>query len=53
LSLFDAKKLAEKLDAKLPERKGGDVVEYSIAEVFNQQSESSKQTQANRKVGFI
>ena len=53
LSLFDAKKLAEKLDAKLPERKGGEVVEYSIAEVFNQQSESSKQTQANRKVGFI
>ena len=53
LSLFDAQKLAVKLDAKLPERKGGEVVEYSIAEVFNKQSEQSKQTQANRKVGFI
>ncbi len=53
LSLFDAKKLAKKLNAKVPDRKGGEVVEFSIAEIFNQQSESSKQTQANRKVGFI
>ena len=53
LSLFDAKKLADKLNTKLPERNGGEVIEYSIAEVFNQQSENSKKTQANRKVGFI
>ena len=53
LSLFDAKKLAEKLDAKLPERKGGEVIEYSIAEVFNQQSEKAQNAKANRKVGFI
>ena len=53
LSLQDANKLAKKLDAKLPERKGGDSLEYSIAEVFNDQSEGSKKTQANRKVGFI
>jgi len=53
LSLFDAKKLAEKLGATIPERKGGDVVEFSIAELFNRQSEGSKQSQVNRKVGFI
>lgn len=53
LSLFDAKKLAEKLDVKLPERKGGDVVEYSIAEIFNQQSEKVHTNKANRKLGFI
>jgi SpoVK/Ycf46/Vps4 family AAA+-type ATPase len=53
LSLFDANKLADKLGATLPNRNAGEVVEYSIAEVFNKQSEQSKQTQANRKVGFI
>jgi hypothetical protein len=53
LSLFDAKKLADKLGATIPERKGGDVVEFSIAELFNRQSEGSKQSQVNRKVGFI
>jgi len=53
LSLFDAKKLAEKLGATIPERKGGDVVEFSIAELFNRQSEGSKQSQVNRKVGLI
>lgn len=53
LSLQDANKLADKLDAKLPQRTGGDSLEYSIAEVFNEQSDNSKKTQANRKVGFI
>jgi guanylate kinase len=53
LSVFDAKKLAEKLDATLPERKGGEVIEYSIAEVFNQQSEQTQKAKTNRKVGFI
>ena len=53
LSLFDANKLAEKLGATVPKRKAGEVVEFSIAELFNQQSETSKQSQVNRKVGFI
>jgi hypothetical protein len=53
LSLFDANKLADKLGATVPERKGGEVVEFSIAELFNRQSENSKQSQVNRKVGFI
>lgn len=53
LSLFDANKLADKLGVTVPERKGGEVVEFSIAELFNQQSDHSKKTQANRKVGFI
>jgi tRNA uridine 5-carbamoylmethylation protein Kti12 len=53
LSLFDANKLAEKLGATVPKRNAGDVVEFSIAELFNRQSENSKQSQVNRKVGFI
>jgi hypothetical protein len=53
LSIFDANKLAEKLGATVPERKGGEVVEFSIAELFNRQSQNSKQSQVNRKVGFI
>jgi hypothetical protein len=53
LSVFDANKLAEKLGATVPERKGGETVEFSIAELFNRQSENSKQSQVNRKVGFI
>ena len=53
LSLFDANKLADKLGATVPKRKAGEVVEFSIAELFNQQSETSKQSQVNRKVGFI
>jgi hypothetical protein len=53
LDLFAAKKLADKLGASVPERKDGEVIEFSIAELFNRQSENSKQTQVNRKVGFI
>jgi len=53
LSIFDANKLADKLGATVPERKGGETVEFSIAELFNRQSENSKQSQVNRKVGFI
>ena len=53
LSLFDANKLADKLGATVPKRNAGDVVEFSIAELFNRQSENSKQSQVNRKVGFI
>lgn len=53
LSLFDANKLADKLGAKVPQRTGGEVVEFSLAELFNQQSETTKTAKTNRKVGFI
>ena len=44
-----AKSLAKKLKVKLPEVKDT----YSIAEVFNQQSDNTKKSSTNRKVGFI
>lgn len=53
LSLFDAQKLADKLGGKVPERKGGETIEFSIAEIFNTQSEQAKNAKTNRKVGFI
>jgi SpoVK/Ycf46/Vps4 family AAA+-type ATPase len=53
LSIFAANKLAEKLGATVPKRNAGEVVEFSIAELFNQQSESTSKSQVNRKVGFI
>ena len=49
LSLFDANALAGKLGGTVPERKGGEVVEFSIAEIFNTQTNKP----ADRKVGFI
>jgi len=49
LSLFDAKKLAKKLGGTVPEIGAGKVVEFSIAEIFNTQT--NKPTE--RKVGFI
>jgi len=49
LSLFDATKLADKLGGNIPERKGGETVEYSIAEIFNIQTNKP----VERKVGFI
>jgi len=49
LSANDAKSLAKKLKVKLPEVKDT----YSIAEVFNAQSDNSKKSSTNRKVGFI
>jgi hypothetical protein len=49
LSHGDAKKLAKKLKVTLPEIKDA----YSIAEVFNGQSENTKKSSTNRKVGFI
>ena len=49
LSLFDAKKLAAKLNGSVPEIGPGKVVEFSIAEIFNTQT--NKPTE--RKVGFI
>ena len=52
LSAIDANKLAKKLNVVVPERKGGEVIEYSIAEIFNQKTEGMK-TATSRKVGFI
>ena len=49
LSADAAKSLAKKLKVKLPEVKDT----YSIAEVFNQQSDNTKKSSTNRKVGFI
>ena len=49
LSHGDAKKLAKKLNVTLPDIKDA----YSIAEVFNGQSENTKKSSTNRKVGFI
>jgi hypothetical protein len=49
LSLFHAKQLADKLGGKVPDRVGGEVAEYSIAEIFNTQINKPKQ----RKVGFL
>jgi len=49
LSLFAANKLADKLGGSVPKRNAGEVVEFSIAEIFNTQT--NKPTK--RKVGFI
>jgi SpoVK/Ycf46/Vps4 family AAA+-type ATPase len=49
LSHGDAKILAKKLNVTLPDIKDA----YSIAEVFNEQSENTKKSSTNRKVGFI
>ena len=49
LTAVDANSLAKKLKVKLPEVKDT----YSIAEVFNQQSDNTKKSSTNRRVGFI
>ena len=49
LNQEEAQALADKLNVELV----GDKKTYSIAEVFNQQSENAKKSNANRKVGFI
>jgi hypothetical protein len=54
LNVEQANNLADKLGVKLPVRpRGKETAPYSIAEVFNQQSDNSTKSQANRKVGFI
>lgn len=53
LSIDDANKLAVKLNTVIPEKKEGDVLEYSIAEIFNKQTEQKHTSKANRKVGFV
>ena len=49
LNVDAAKSLAKKLKVKLPEVKDT----YSIAEIFNQQSDNTKKSSTNRKVGFL
>lgn len=54
LDVQQANTLADKLGVKLPVRpRGKETEKYSIAEVFNQQSEQTHTAKANRKVGFI
>lgn len=54
LAIPEAQALADKLGVTLPVRpRGKETNNYSIAEVFNQQSENSTKSQASRKVGFI
>ena len=54
LNVEQANNLANKLGVKLPVRpRGKETEKYSIAEVFNQQSEQTHTAKTNRKVGFI
>lgn len=54
LDVQQANNLADKLGVKLPVRpRGRETEKYSIAEIFNQQSEHAQTAKANRKVGFI
>jgi len=53
LSIDDANKLASKLNTTIPEKKPGETDEYSIAEIFNEQTERKHTSKANRKVGFV
>jgi hypothetical protein len=53
LSLQHANALAKKLETTIPNKKAGEIVEYSIAEVFNHQSEQTHTAKTNRKVGFL
>lgn len=54
LNVEQANKLADRLGVKLPVRpRGKETEKYTLAEVFNQQSENTKMAKTNRKVGFI
>jgi ATPase family associated with various cellular activities (AAA) len=54
LNVQQANKLADKLGVTLPVRpRGKETEKYTLAEVFNQQSEQTKTATTNRKVGFI
>ena len=54
LDVQQANDLAQKLGVNLPVRpRGKETEKYSIAEIFNQQSEQATVAKANRKVGFI
>ena len=53
LDFESATVLAKKLGGTVPDSKDGKIVEFSIAEIFNQQSEQTKEAKTTRKVGFI
>lgn len=54
LNVEQAHKLANVLNVKLPVRpRGKETENYSIAEIFHQQSEQAKTSVVTRKVGFI
>lgn len=54
LNVEQANNLAKKLGVTLPTRpRGKEMENYSIAEVFNQQSEKAQAAKTIRKVGFI
>jgi hypothetical protein len=54
LNVEQANKLAEKLGVALPVReRGNESDKYSIAEVFNKQSEQTETAKTSRKVGFF
>jgi hypothetical protein len=54
LNVSQANALADKLGVKLPVRpRGQETVPYSIAEVFNEQTNGMQISKSTRKVGFI
>lgn len=53
LDFHSAKTLADKLGADIPECDAEKVLEYSIAEIFNQKFKQNTQSQVNRNVGFL
>jgi ATP-dependent 26S proteasome regulatory subunit len=54
LNVEQANNLATRLGVKIPTRaRGNETVPYSIAEVFNEQTNGMQNSQSNRKVGFI
>ena len=54
LNVSQANALADKLGVKLPVRpRGQETVPYSIAEVFNEQTNGMQTSKSTRKVGFI
>lgn len=53
LDLDQAQVLAKRVGKKVPFKEVGNSIEYSIAEIFNQQSEQKHTAKANRKVGFL
>jgi hypothetical protein len=54
LDVQEANTLADRLGVKLPVRpRGKETSKYSIAEVFNEQTNNTEKSISNRKVGFI
>jgi hypothetical protein len=54
LNVEQANTLATRLGVTIPTRaRGSETVPYSIAEVFNEQTNGMQNSQSNRKVGFI